>query len=70
MIGQRLYPLIQLQQPQRAGKITGMLLELDNVVLLNLLESPDALKAKVNEAVQVLEQYFPDEMHKDKEAAK
>ena len=57
MIGERLYPLIQAQQPQRAGKITGMLLEMDNGELLNLLESPDALKAKVNEAVQVLEQH-------------
>ena len=57
MIGERLYPLIQAHQPQRAGKITGMLLEMDNGELLNLLESPDALKAKVNEAVQVLEQH-------------
>ena len=55
MIGERLYPLIQAQQPQRAGKITGMLLEMDNGELLNLLESPEALKAKVNEAIEVLE---------------
>jgi len=57
MIGERLYPLIQAQQPQRAGKITGMLLEMDNGELLNLLEDQGALKAKVNEAVQVLEQH-------------
>lgn len=57
MIGERLYPLIQAQQPQRAGKITGMLLEMDNGELLNLLESPDALKAKVQEAVTVLDQH-------------
>ena len=57
MIGIRLYPLIQAQQPQRAGKITGMLLEMDNGELLNLLEDQGALKAKVNEAVQVLEQH-------------
>ena len=55
MIGERLYPLIRAQQPQRAGKITGMLLEMDNGELLNLLESPEALKAKVNEAIEVLE---------------
>ena len=57
MIGERLYPLIQAQQPQRAGKITGMLLEMDNGELLNLLESPDALKSKVQEAVWVLDQH-------------
>merc|ERR1719313_2566210 len=57
MIGERLYPLIQAQQPQRAGKITGMLLEMDNGELLNLLESPDALKSKVQEAVTVLDQH-------------
>merc|ERR1711934_442778 len=57
MIGERLYPLIQSQQPQRAGKITGMLLEMDNGELLNLLESPDALKAKVMEALSVLQMH-------------
>ena len=58
MIGERLYQLIQSQQPQHAGKITGMLLEaMDNGALLNLLESSDALKAKVNQAVRVLEDH-------------
>ena len=40
------FPLIQNVEPQLAGKITGMLLEMDNGELLNLLESPDALNAK------------------------
>lgn len=30
MLGERLYPLVQMQQPMLAGKITGMLLEIDN----------------------------------------
>merc|ERR1719263_988500 len=49
MIGERLYPLIHQRQPARAGKITGMLLEMDNGELIHLLDSPPALADKVAE---------------------
>jgi polyadenylate-binding protein len=57
MIGERLYPLVQMYEVQRAGKITGMLLEMESSELLNLIESPDALQSKVREAMMVLEQH-------------
>ena len=37
-----------------AAKVTGMLLEMDQTEVLHLLESPEALKAKVAEAMEVL----------------
>lgn len=46
--------------PDLAGKITGMLLEMDNMELLHLLETPDAMDAKVNEALSVLHEYAKD----------
>lgn len=55
MIGERLFPLIKVEQPQLAGKITGMLLEMDNGELIHLLESQAALHEKIQEAMQVLQ---------------
>lgn len=55
MIGERLFPLVQEYQPTMAGKITGMLLEIDNTELLHMLEQRELLASKVEEAVQVLQ---------------
>lgn len=55
MLGERLFPLIQRMHPELAGKITGMLLEIDNSELLHMLESQESLKLKVEEAVAVLQ---------------
>uniref|UniRef100_A0A4W4FXW3 Polyadenylate-binding protein n=1 Tax=Electrophorus electricus TaxID=8005 RepID=A0A4W4FXW3_ELEEL len=63
MLGERLFPLIQNMHPTLAGKITGMLLEIDNSELLHMLESPESLRSKVDEAVAVLQ------AHQAKEAA-
>jgi len=54
MIGERLYRLIHPSQPELAGKLTGMLLDLDNADLLVLLESPEDLSTKVSDALAVL----------------
>ncbi|KAK6916421.1 Polyadenylate-binding protein/Hyperplastic disc protein [Dillenia turbinata] len=54
MLGENLYPLVEQLEPDMAAKVTGMLLEMDQTEVLHLLESPDALKAKVAEAMEVL----------------
>ncbi|XP_075410390.1 polyadenylate-binding protein 4 isoform X4 [Tenrec ecaudatus] len=64
MLGERLFPLIQTMHANLAGKITGMLLEIDNSELLHMLESPESLRSKVDEAVAVLQAH-----HAKKEAA-
>ncbi|CAF1343561.1 unnamed protein product, partial [Rotaria sordida] len=57
MLGERLFPLIQQIQLELVGKITGMLLEIDNTELLHMLESNELLKAKVEEAITILQTY-------------
>ncbi|KAK5136077.1 Protein phosphatase PP2A regulatory subunit B [Meristemomyces frigidus] len=57
MLGEALYPKIHQQQPDLAGKITGMLLEMDNAELLGLTSDDDALRAKVEEAMNVYDEY-------------
>lgn len=72
MLGERLYPLINAQQPEYAGKITGMLLEMDNGELLNLLEDNKALENKINEAMEVLKAHMseaPKEEEKEEATA-
>ena len=54
MLGEQLYPLVDQLEHDHAGKVTGMLLEMDQPEVLHLIESPDALKAKVAEAMEVL----------------
>ncbi|XP_072972025.1 polyadenylate-binding protein 2-like [Typha angustifolia] len=54
MLGESLYPQVEQLERDHAAKVTGMLLEMDQTEVLHLLESPEALKAKVAEAMEVL----------------
>ncbi|KAG9873564.1 hypothetical protein KCU98_g22964, partial [Aureobasidium melanogenum] len=58
MLGEALYPKIHEQQPELAGKITGMLLEMDNAELLDLTTDDAALRNKVDEAMRVYNDYL------------
>ena len=49
-----MYPLVDQLEHENAAKVTGMLLERDQTEVLHLLESPEALKSKVAEAMEVL----------------
>ncbi|CAC5396800.1 PABPC [Mytilus coruscus] len=61
MLGERLFALIQNMCPNQAEKITGMILEMDNSELLNMLKSKELIEAKVREAVAVLESHHAKE---------
>jgi polyadenylate-binding protein len=54
MLGEKIFASISRIHPEMADKITGMMLEMDNSELLMLLDSPDQLKGKVDEAMRVL----------------
>lgn len=62
MLGERLFPLIHDLYPELAGKITGMLLDIDNSELLHMLEHHESLRAKVEEAVAVLQAHQAKEL--------
>ena len=54
ILGEQLYKLIFATNPSQAGKITGMLLELDTSEVLHLIDTPAALTDKVSEAIEAL----------------
>lgn len=54
MLGESLYPLVDQFEHNNAAKVTGMLLEMDQAEILHLMESRAALKAEVEEAMEVL----------------
>ncbi len=54
VIGERLFAKLEPHYHDRAGKITGMLLEMDNSELLHLFDDESALRDKANEADAIL----------------
>ncbi|KAK3945633.1 Polyadenylate-binding protein, cytoplasmic and nuclear [Diplogelasinospora grovesii] len=70
ILGENLFPKIQAIQPDLAGKITGMLLEMDNAELVNLFEDDGALHAKVNEAMAVYDEYLKTQTEGEKKDEK
>ena len=51
------YMYRQAKYPQLAGKVTGMLLEMDKEDLISLINDRESLESKADEAVNVLEQH-------------
>ncbi|CAE7699742.1 pab1 [Symbiodinium pilosum] len=54
LLGEKLYAEIARMNAVHAGKITGMMLEMDNSDILAFLESPERLQSKVKEALDML----------------
>eukprot|EP00796_Vickermania_ingenoplastis_P006117 gene6117-4399_t len=58
ILGERLYNYIVRSNPSIAPKITGMLLEMDNSEVVQMLENPVLLDSKIAEAKEVLQQHL------------
>jgi hypothetical protein len=60
-MGQKLYPkVLQLTSKDLVGKVTGMLLELDEETLNGLVQNPLSLEEMVRNAIQVLRKAWAD----------
>lgn len=55
LLGDKLYGIIKHLEPEEAGKLTGMLLEMDDEEIIRLLCNPPSLRQQVVEAKLVLE---------------
>ena len=53
-VGNELYVKIAMTEPELAGKITGMLFQLDMTELVEMAQNPDALGGRVAEAKGIL----------------
>eukprot|EP00467_Chlorarachnion_reptans_P023047 CAMPEP_0114507850 /NCGR_PEP_ID=MMETSP0109-20121206/12251_1 /TAXON_ID=29199 /ORGANISM="Chlorarachnion reptans, Strain CCCM449" /LENGTH=610 /DNA_ID=CAMNT_0001686673 /DNA_START=210 /DNA_END=2042 /DNA_ORIENTATION=- len=73
-IGEMLYPkiqarLLELDRADKAGKITGMLLDLENEKLLEMIPNAQLLNDQVVEALEVLDKDAEDEDDQGDDAA-
>lgn len=62
IIGEALYPRVisqeGIQNPELAGKITGMLLDMDNTELIALVDDEAALKVRISDALDAYKEYL------------
>jgi len=59
LLGEKIYAAIEKKKGKRkdAGKITGMLLEMNTAALINLLHQPKLLDDKIQQAIEVLRKF-------------
>jgi len=59
MLGEKIFSAIERKREKvpEAGKITGMLLEMDSAALIKLLNEPALLDEKIQQATEVLRKY-------------
>lgn len=60
LIGEQIYGKVLPNHPDEAGKITGMLLEMDNARLLELLDDDAALQGHVQATLEELRKAAPE----------
>ena len=54
-LGEKLYPMVhKITNPNIVGKITGMLLEMEKLEVINLINDENRLNSRVKEAIEVL----------------
>ncbi|XPS72177.1 hypothetical protein M3J09_004343 [Ascochyta lentis] len=68
-LGEALFPKIEKLQPKFVGKITHMLLELDESELVKLISDESALRAKVDEAMSIHDKHFKNKDEKSEQKA-
>jgi polyadenylate-binding protein len=59
ILGDKLYPLVAARHPAVAGKLTGMLLQMDNSEILFLLEDHVALQQELEKNYDALRSHLP-----------
>jgi len=61
LVGEILYPKVYSISPENVGKLTGMLLELSNAELVNILNDEATLRLRVDEALVIYNDFLQKE---------